>query len=99
MEFTHTVDLSLGMADTVIAGEEMTVQVAVPVIIHKETGRIVWQSSSVVPFSVEDWLARSAAYLSTLRVHMERWWPEVAVYVDWWLIEPGNEHYPEGLRC
>jgi len=88
------VDLAKGVAE--YQGNE--VEVAIAVILHRESRAIVWQSSVAVPFIIEDWLERCVAHLTTLRVDMEEYWPEVAVHVDWWLEDPSPER-PEGLRA
>jgi len=88
------VDLAAGVAE--FQGGE--VEVAVPVILHKESREVVWQAQVVVPFILEDWLDRAVAQLTTLRIDMEEYWPEVAVHVDWWLEDPSDER-PMGLRA
>ncbi len=89
------VDISAGIAE--FQGNEVNVGVAV--IIHSETKAIVWQSQVAVPLMFEDWLERCVGQLSAIREDIERWWPEVAVYTNWWMIEPGDEHYPYGLSA
>ena len=90
--------LEVDLAEGVATFQGNDVSVAVPVLIHKESRAIVWLAPVVVPFIVEDWLERAVAQLTTLRVEMERYWPEVAVYVDWWLEDP-SEKLPMGLRA
>ncbi len=88
------IDIAQGVAE--FDGTQMGVAIAV--ITHMDTGRIIWQSEVAVPFQVEDWLERCMTHLRTLHSHMDRFWPEVAVELDWWMYEPGdNEDYPHGL--
>jgi len=89
------IDLAKGIAE--FQGHD--VDVAVPVIKHIETGAIVWQAPVVVPLILDDWLERAVAQHSTLRVDMREYWPEVEVHTNWWMIEPGDEDYPHGLRA
>ena len=90
-----TVDVAAGIAT--YAGEE--VEVAIAILTHVETGDTIWESPIAVPFQVEDWLTRVMGHMSTVRLSMENHWPEVAPYVCWWLIEPGeDENNPYGLE-
>lgn len=89
-------DIAKGVAE--FQGHE--VDVAIAVLIHQESGQVVWQHNIAVPFIVEDWLERVVAHLSTLKHQMEVYWPEVAVHVDWWLKEPGDDpDWPHGLSA
>lgn len=88
------VDIAKGVAEF----QGNLVEVAVAVLLHIESRAIVWESRVAVPFIIEDWLERCVAHLSTLRVDMETYWPEVAVHVDWWLEDPSEER-PMGLRA
>jgi len=94
-EYLH-VDVAAGIAQF---GDE-EVEVAVAILSHTETGRTVWESAIAVPFEVDDWLARVLAHHSTLKYQMEYHWPETAVHVNWWLVEPGvDENNPHGIQA
>ncbi len=88
------IDIAQGVAE--MAGA--SVAVAVPVIIHSESGAIIWESGLVVPFQIEDWRDRCMNHHRTVRALMREVWPEVECYVDWWLEEPSEEH-PEGIHA
>jgi hypothetical protein len=95
---THTNLLAVDIARGTAYLDDLEVEVAVPVIIHLETGQIVWQSDVAVPFQVVDWLERCVGQLATVHVEMIHYWIETAVVTDWFLQDPSDEN-PFGIRA
>lgn len=91
-------DIDIAHGRATFKGEE--VDVAVPVLVTMEERKVVWQSDVAVPLVLEDWLVRIMGQFSALKADMQEHWPEVAVHVNWWMKEPGEDpEYPHGLQA